>query len=304
MCFVGVACSMPPHFFRRNTQYLVVILVVILGYNYISEKIMSSKEAAADTAAAAAQQKQQQEEAADPPRNFTAQQLKYFDGRKDKDGVTDKPLYMSVAGTVFDVSTGRDFYGPDGPYGGFAGRECGVALAKFDFSEEWLDIPCIYDELNFSEKLQLDNWVEKFTYYRQYPIKGKMVHPTIMPDPEREISMHELAKYKGETQLDADTKKEILPKGYAVPPIYVGAGDQVFDMSFGGSHFYGPGGPYNKFAGRNASRALGKMSLDDADLDNWDIADLDEKQLKIMNDWIKTFSEQKGYPVVGKLKKV
>lgn len=45
------------------------------------------------------------------------------------------------------------------------------------------------------------------------------------------------------------------------------------------------------------------MSLDEADLENTSTADCTEKQIKTMNDWIKTFSERKGYPVVGKLEK-
>ena len=51
------------------------------------------------------------EEEPDPPRNFTAKQLRNFDGTKDVSG-DDKPVYLSVNGTVFDVSDGRDFYGP------------------------------------------------------------------------------------------------------------------------------------------------------------------------------------------------
>ena len=58
---------------------------------------------------------------AEPPRNFTAKQLLEFDGKPDKDGV-DKPVYLSVNGIVFDMSKGRNFYGPGGPYEAFAGE--------------------------------------------------------------------------------------------------------------------------------------------------------------------------------------
>lgn len=55
-----------------------------------------------------------EEEEPDPPRNFTAAQLLAFHGR-NKDGAADEdvPVYLSVGGTVFDVSTARHFYGPE-----------------------------------------------------------------------------------------------------------------------------------------------------------------------------------------------
>ncbi|KAJ9102574.1 hypothetical protein QFC21_002975 [Naganishia friedmannii] len=37
--------------------------------------------------------------------------------------------------TVFDVSAGRSFYGPDGPYGNFAGRDASRGMAKQSFDE-------------------------------------------------------------------------------------------------------------------------------------------------------------------------
>lgn len=237
---------------------------------------------------------QDEEEQPDPPRNFTKQQLRYFDGNKDEKTGEDKPVYLSVNGIVFDVSDGRNFYGPGGPYEKFAGRECGVALAKMSFDESGLDDLEGIGSLKYAEKMELENWIEKFRDYRCYPVKGRYVPDSKMPDPERVLTNEDLAKNSGDGEI---------PEGYAAAPILVGAGEKVYDMSFGGVSFYGKGGPYNKFAGKDASRALGKMSLDDADLQSSDISDLTEKQLTTLADWIKTFGEKKFYPVVGRLKK-
>jgi len=67
--------------------------------------------------------------------------------------------------------------------------------------------------------------------------------------------------------------------------------------------FLGPGGGYNKFAGRDISRALAKMSFNPEDLEDANVEDLNEKQLKVLEDWIKTYEVKKCYPIVGRLGK-
>ena len=162
------------------------------------------------------------------------------------------------------------------------------------FDEDLLDDLAGCEKLSFGEKTELEGWIEKFTYYRPYPIQGKLVSDDRMPDPERVVTKEELESNNGSGKA---------PEGFAAASIYIGAGGTVYDMSFGGIGFYGPGGPYNKFAGRDASRALALMSLDDADLENSGTDDLTEKQINTMNDWIKTFTERKSYPIVGRLEK-
>lgn len=49
-------------------------------------------------------------------------------------------------------------------------------------------------------------------------------------------------------------------------PIYIGVMGEVFDVSEA-SNFYGEGGPYHLFAGRDASRSLAKSSFEEHDLD-------------------------------------
>ena len=58
------------------------------------------------------------------------------------------------------------------------------------------------------------------------------------------------------------------------------------------------GGPYSVFAGRECSRALGRMAVDAAEC-NDDLSDLDERQLKTLSDWIRKFQDK--YPVVGRI---
>jgi hypothetical protein len=45
------------------------------------------------------------------------------------------------------------------------------------------------------------------------------------------------------------------------------------------------------------------MSFEPEDTENPDVSDLTEKEQKVLSDWIKTFEERKGYPVVGLLLK-
>jgi membrane-associated progesterone receptor component len=246
------------------------------------------------------QKEEEEEEEPEPQRNFTAKQLRYFDGTKNENTDEDKPVYLSLAGVVFDVSKGRNFYGPNGPYEVFAGRECGVALAKMSFDESLLDDVAACESLGVGDKNELEGWIEKFEHFRCYPIKGRLVPDDKLPSPERVISQDELAKYNGLADGPPEEKEH---KGYARDPIYLGAGNVVFDVSFGGVPMYGKGGPYNRFAGKDASRALALMSFDPKDIENTDTSDLEEKQLKVLSDWVDNFTNKKGYPIVGKLGK-
>lgn len=233
----------------------------------------------------------EEEEEPDPPRNFTATQLRKFDGTEDENSGEPKPVYLSLNGTVFDVSNGRDFYGPGGAYEMFAGRECGVALAKMSFEEEHLDNVAGCADLNPGEKCTLDDWMEKFQHFKGYPILGKLVPDDLLPSPDRILKKSDLEKHNGIGEI---------PEGYASQPIYVGVGGSVFDVSFGGVIMYAEGASYHRFAGKNVSRALAKMSFDPADIESTDLSDLTEKQRQVLNDWKETFTVKKLYPTVGK----
>ncbi|AQK75722.1 putative steroid-binding protein 3 [Zea mays] len=80
-------------------------------------------------------------------------------------------------------------------------------------------------------------------------------------------------------------------------PIYVSVRGKVYDVT-SGRGFYGPGGAYAVFAGREASRALGKMSKDEADVSG-DLSGLTDKELGVLADWEIKF--QAKYPVVARL---
>lgn len=64
--------------------------------------------------------------------------------------------------------------------------------------------------------------------------------------------------------------------------------------------FYGPGGPYALFAGKDASRALAKMSFEDKDLTG-DISGLGPFELEALQDWEYKFMSK--YVKVGTIKK-
>lgn len=71
----------------------------------------------------------------------------------------------------------------------------------------------------------------------------------------------------------------------------------IYDVTKGWN-FYGPKGGYSFLGGRDASRALAKMSLDPSTVENPVVLDdLTKEENKVLDDWIEKLS--KKYPVIG-----
>lgn len=93
-------------------------------------------------------------------------------------GTNDMPVFLAVRGQVFDVSPGRNFYGPGGPYANFAGRDASRGLACGSFDEDMLtkDLQGPLDTLEGlgpDEMEALRGWEERFG--EKYLVVGKLV---------------------------------------------------------------------------------------------------------------------------------
>ncbi|CAL9159979.1 unnamed protein product [Musa hybrid cultivar] len=99
-----------------------------------------------------------------------------------------------------------------------------------------------------------------------------------------EITEEELRDYDG-----SDPKK----------PLLMAIKGQIYDVTQS-RMFYGPGGPYALFAGKDASRALAKMSFEPKDLTS-DISELGPFELDALQDWEYKFMSK--YMKVGTVKK-
>jgi membrane-associated progesterone receptor component len=101
-------------------------------------------------------------------RDYSPSELAGYDGSDPS-----KPLLIGIRGYVYDVTRGRDFYGPGGPYGMFAGKDCTRALAKVSFDEELFtgDI----EGLELDELDKLEEWIEMFE--GKYRRIGRLLEP-------------------------------------------------------------------------------------------------------------------------------
>ncbi|PSN66823.1 DNA damage response protein [Corynespora cassiicola Philippines] len=112
---------------------------------------------------------------APPPtvfRTFTPPELFPYNG------LNGMPVYLAVRGRIFDVTAGRNFYGPGGPYANFAGRDASRGLACGSFDEDMLtkDLDGPLDTLSDLDDEQLEalrGWEERFL--EKYMVVGKLV---------------------------------------------------------------------------------------------------------------------------------
>nr|GLL38949.1 membrane steroid-binding protein 1-like [Ipomoea trifida] len=120
-------------------------------------------------------------------------------------------------------------------------------------------------------------------YQRPREMEEEM-QPLPPPVQVGEISEAELKQYDG-----SDPKK----------PLLMAIKGQIYDVSQS-RIFYGPGGPYALFAGKDASRALAKMSFEEKDLTG-DVSGLGPFELEALQDWEYKFMSK--YVKVGTVKK-
>mmetsp|Transcript_98535 Transcript_98535/g.195458 ORF Transcript_98535/g.195458 Transcript_98535/m.195458 type:complete len:160 (+) Transcript_98535:126-605(+) len=98
------------------------------------------------------------------PKEWRLEELREFDGSDPQ-----KPILLGVNGDVYNVWRGRDFYGKDGAYGAFAGRDASRQLAKNIVDESEDD----GQPLGKEELESLRNWKEFFHF--KYDHVGTLV---------------------------------------------------------------------------------------------------------------------------------
>lgn len=102
---------------------------------------------------------------------MTLQQLKIYDGLAEEG---EGRICVAVNGKIFDVTRGKKFYGPGGPYSGFAGRDASRGLATFSVepvSDDYDDL----SDLKPGEMEQVQEWELQFS--EKYDLVGKLVKP-------------------------------------------------------------------------------------------------------------------------------
>lgn len=102
-------------------------------------------------------------------RDFTLEELRPFDGNGPEGRVL-----IGVLGKVYDVTKGKRFYGPGGPYSAFAGRDASRGLATFDAAV----ITETYDDLSDLKPAELDQVREwDLQFQEKYDLVGKLLKP-------------------------------------------------------------------------------------------------------------------------------
>ncbi|KAF9167329.1 hypothetical protein DFQ26_004970 [Actinomortierella ambigua] len=74
---------------------------------------------------------------------YTAEQLSQYSGADES-----KPIYVAIKGTIFDVSSKRQMYGPGAGYHVFAGKDASKALGMSSLKLE----DCVADYSGLDEK--------------------------------------------------------------------------------------------------------------------------------------------------------
>eukprot|EP00049_Salpingoeca_infusionum_P010818 m.186611 g.186611 ORF g.186611 m.186611 type:complete len:138 (-) comp14758_c0_seq1:1305-1718(-) len=106
-------------------------------------------------------------------KTFTAEQLAQYDGSDES-----KPILISVKGDVFDVTSGKKFYGPGSSYHILVGKDSSRAVALWS-----LDPKDMTHDLHGLTQADLDSLEDTYNnvYKAKYKLVGKFIPPAVKP---------------------------------------------------------------------------------------------------------------------------
>lgn len=111
-----------------------------------------------------------------PPKDdpYTLAELSAYDGQDPN-----KPVYVAIKGTVFDVTPKRDVYGPGGSYSIFAGKDGSKGLGLSSLKPE--DAVPDWSSLEEKERGVLNDWHAFFS--KRYNVVGRVSNlpPNVAP---------------------------------------------------------------------------------------------------------------------------
>lgn len=162
----------------------------------------------------------QRQPAAGPPpepelprlrRDFTVAELLQYDGKQP-----DGRVLVAVNGSVYDVTKGKRFYGPGGPYAAFGGRDASRGLATFSVTSNDKEE---YDDLSDLTQMEMESVREwEMQFKEKYILVGRLLKPGEQPtnysdeDEDTPTESTPTGETKAATsQKDNESKKESAP---------------------------------------------------------------------------------------------
>lgn len=102
-------------------------------------------------------------------KDMTVSELRQYDGNQ-----ADGRVLVAVNGWIFDVTRGRRFYGPGGPYAAFGGKDASRGLATFSVTSSDKE----YDDLSDLNSMEMESVKEWEAQFREkYELVGRLLKP-------------------------------------------------------------------------------------------------------------------------------
>lgn len=151
-------------------NYILAVVALILGL-YMLKNVLLGSPSQTNLEADIDPEKEDESANALVFKDYTPRELSKYNGFDHEN------IFIGVRGKIYNVSKGRRFYGPSGPYSNFAGHDAsrGLALNSFelDVVKNWTEPIDKLDDLKESEIQALDGWEKMFS--EKYTCVGNLV---------------------------------------------------------------------------------------------------------------------------------